>query len=47
MKKDAESLQEELDIATMDPKEAHTKFAARVNDFKQVCIGILLQISLA
>lgn len=34
-RKDAESLQEELDIANMDPKEAHAKFVARVNDFKQ------------
>ena len=36
LRKDADSLQEELDIANMDPKEAHTKFVARVNDFKQV-----------
>lgn len=34
LRKDAESLQEELDIANMDPKEAHAKFAARVNEFK-------------
>lgn len=35
LKKDSESLQEELDIANLDPKEAHTKFVARVNYFKQ------------
>lgn len=34
LKKDSESLQEELDIANLDPKEAHSKFVARVNSFK-------------
>ena len=34
LKKDETSLQEELDIASMDPREAHTKFAARVSEFK-------------
>lgn len=35
LKKDTDSLHEELEIANLDPKEAHTKFVARVNDFKQ------------
>jgi chromosome segregation ATPase len=35
LKKDSEALQEELDIANLDPKDAHTKFVARVNAFKQ------------
>jgi hypothetical protein len=34
LKKDADSLREELDIASLDPKEAHTRFVARVNEFK-------------
>ncbi|RYH14277.1 hypothetical protein EON65_33875 [archaeon] len=34
LRKDAEGLQEELDIANMDPKEAHTRFVQRVNFFK-------------
>jgi intraflagellar transport protein 74 len=34
LKKDATSLQEELDIASLDPKEAHTEFVNRVNNFK-------------
>jgi len=34
LRKDAESLQEELEIASMDPKEAHSQFVARVNNFK-------------
>ena len=33
-KKDADSLQEELEIASMDPREAHAQFVARVNNFK-------------
>ena len=32
-----ESLSEEYDIAMLDPKEAHAKFVARVNEHKQVC----------
>jgi chromosome segregation ATPase len=35
LKKDSESLQEELDIASLDPREANQKFSARVNYFKQ------------
>ena len=35
LKKDAESLDQELEIASMDPKEAHAQFVARVNKFKQ------------
>lgn len=34
LKKDSDSLQEELEIASMDPKEAHAQFVARVNSFK-------------
>jgi len=34
LKKDADSLKDELEIASMDPKEAHTQFVARVNHFK-------------
>jgi hypothetical protein len=34
LSKDANSLQEELEIASMDPKDAHTAFVNRVNDFK-------------
>lgn len=34
LKKDADSLNEELAIANLDPKEAHGKFVARVNEFK-------------
>lgn len=34
LKKDADALREELDIASLDPKEANAKFTARVNDFK-------------
>jgi intraflagellar transport protein 74 len=34
LKRDLEAIQEELEIANLDPKEAHTKFVARVNDFK-------------
>jgi len=34
LKKDADALQEELEIASMDPKEAHSQFVARVNNFK-------------
>lgn len=36
MRKDIENLQEELDIANLDPKEAHAKFVSRVNDYKKV-----------
>jgi intraflagellar transport protein 74 len=35
LKRDLESLHQELEIANLDPKDAHTKFVARVNDFKQ------------
>ena len=35
LKKDADALHEELEISNLDPKEAHAKFTARVNDFKQ------------
>jgi intraflagellar transport protein 74 len=35
LRKETESFKEELDIANMDQKEAHAKFVARVNDFKQ------------
>jgi archaellum component FlaC len=35
LKRDAEGLSEELAIAALDPKEAHSKFVARVNNFKQ------------
>ena len=41
LKKDADSLQEELDIANLDPKEAQAKFSARVHEHKeatQACI---------
>ena len=31
-----ESLSEEYDIIMMEPKEAHAKFVARVNEHKQV-----------
>jgi predicted nucleic acid-binding Zn-ribbon protein len=34
LKKDADALREELEIASLDPKEANAKFTARVNDFK-------------
>lgn len=34
LKKDADALNEELAIANLDPKEAHGKFVARVNEFK-------------
>ena len=36
LRRDAESLEEELEIARADPKEAHAQFVARVNNFKQV-----------
>jgi len=35
LRKDAEYLQQELDIANLEPKEAHSKFVTRVNDFKK------------
>jgi len=35
LRKDAESLDQELEIASRDPKEAHAQFVARVNNFKQ------------
>jgi hypothetical protein len=35
-KRNYDSLSEEYDIAMLDPKEAHAKFVARVNDQKQV-----------
>jgi hypothetical protein len=34
-------LAEELEIAGLEPKEAHTKFVARVNNFKQVKFAII------
>mmetsp|Transcript_7547 Transcript_7547/g.11198 ORF Transcript_7547/g.11198 Transcript_7547/m.11198 type:complete len:604 (-) Transcript_7547:179-1990(-) len=34
-KRNYDSLSEEYDIAMLDPKEAHAKFVARVNDHKQ------------
>lgn len=34
LRKDSQSLQEELDIANMDPKEAHASFLGRVNQYK-------------
>lgn len=34
LQKDADSLREELEIANLDPKEAHSKFVARVHDHK-------------
>ena len=36
LKRDMEGLQEELEISNLDPKEAHTKFVARVNSLKMV-----------
>lgn len=36
-KKDLVILEEELQIANLEPKEAHQRFIARVNDFKAVC----------
>ena len=35
-KRNYDSLNEEYEIAMLDPKEAHSKFVARVNDQKQV-----------
>lgn len=35
LKKDQEAMQDELEIANLDPKEAHAKYLARVNYFKQ------------
>jgi len=35
-RRDAKELSEELEISGLDPKEAHAKFLARVNDHKQV-----------
>ena len=34
LKRDIDAAQEELTISNLDPKEAHSKFVARVNDFK-------------
>ena len=31
-----EGLNEELEISNLDPKDAHTKFVARVNSLKMV-----------
>lgn len=39
-RKDSENLQEELEIASLDPKEANTKFVSRVNDLKQATKNI-------
>ncbi len=33
-RRDLVTLQEEMQIATLEPKEAHARFVARVNDFK-------------
>jgi hypothetical protein len=35
-KRNFDSLSEEYDIAMLDPKDAHSKFVARVNEHKQV-----------
>ena len=35
LRRDAGSLEVELDIAGLEPKEAHARFVQRVNDFKQ------------
>ena len=35
-RKDLTTFQEELDIVSLEPKEAHSKYVARVQDFKQV-----------
>jgi intraflagellar transport protein 74 len=35
LRKEKDSLQEELDIANLDPKDAHTRFVQRVNTIKQ------------
>ena len=35
LQKDVVALKEELDIASLDPREANNKFTARVNDFKE------------
>ena len=42
LRRDAEGLNEELEISSLDPKEAHSKFVARVNSFKQVRISRVL-----
>lgn len=34
LRKDSEALREEIEIASLDPKEAHTRFVARVNNLK-------------
>jgi predicted nucleic acid-binding Zn-ribbon protein len=34
LKKDCENLQDEVEIANLDPKEAHAKFKSRVEQFK-------------
>ena len=36
LKKDLDSVVEELEIASLEPKEAHSKFVARVNEFKNL-----------
>lgn len=33
--RDYETVRDEYDIAMLDPKQAHSKFVARVNEFKQ------------
>lgn len=35
-KRELQTAQEELDIVNLEPKEAHARYVARVNDFKQV-----------
>mmetsp|Transcript_3409 Transcript_3409/g.6177 ORF Transcript_3409/g.6177 Transcript_3409/m.6177 type:complete len:609 (+) Transcript_3409:65-1891(+) len=44
-KRNYESLSEELEIASLDPKEAHAKFVARVNDHKKNTKSMEEQIS--
>ena len=46
LKKDLDSLIEELEIASLDPKEAHSKFVARVNDFKNLTKNVEDKITL-
>lgn len=44
-KRNYDSLSEELEIASLDPKEAHAKFVARVNDHKKNTKAMEEQIS--
>ena len=43
-RKDLVVLEEELQIASLEPKEAHQRFIARVNDFKQVGVGSVYNV---